>query len=787
MKFPRSSPRCWPLVLPEGFVDSMGETKTPMKASRFNIIVGRNNIGKSRLCRNLIKQLEEQGPFDFIDSIKVSDLFDDIHETQKTTAFCAKKIQRLGHDFNYSVLKIEPMLGSLFSALNVIIDLRHDEILTTRISSIIEPIKPLFRAGPEYYLPKYIADRLRMVGSSSEQKWASDFLDAVKQTQRHFKTDEKFSSFVSKAIVSEECRVSYSPVIRSMRPMGTEKSPALFDRNKIDYSNIFEESILPTEFRQLMDRSWSIHFTGETAHGLIHTCTNGGEYERSLIGKYQQRIYEHFFSEIEDIASQAKEVFDIISRYDKDIIEVKIGAKPQHPITQLGEGIQTIVLTTLIPYLVRLPSVFFIEEPETSLHPGLQRDLLRFFIEDDNLNKHTYFFTTHSNHIIDVSYELTSPNDVAIFPLMLTEDGESVVVDRVDASSLSAVVDALGAQPSSVALVNTSIWVEGPTEFTALRGWIEKTCKMVTSVMDVSSYLTPRENLHFGFVPFSGDGIAQFIRSEDYRAEESGVDSKYLCAKSIFIHDSDGCSFVESSDESAPQSGAFDGTKAKRLNAIVNGNYNGWVLPVREFENLYSPQVVADYINESIRVKDGYPTFRWDNGFIEGSFFQASYQTVPLGTLIYYNWYLQTTDATFDEDSDTWGRTLDGYFDMCMSGEEIDAYTKVFEAFKSVLTEMRKSVPRDGDNGKEKYGSRHGTLSSTHKKKLAKYVGEHEDLSPSSHAGALAWVVYAFILTANGWTSLARQVYEYLLSNGPHDPQSKHMLRKLRDRIPAHG
>lgn len=48
--------------------------------------------------------------------------------------------------------------------------------------------------------------------------------------------------------------------------------------------------------------------------------------------------------------------------------------------------------------------LFFIEEPELNLHPGLQRKLIEAMLSDEFSN-HQFFLTTHSNHLLDLTLD----------------------------------------------------------------------------------------------------------------------------------------------------------------------------------------------------------------------------------------------------------------------------------------------------------------------------------------------------------------------------------------------
>lgn len=103
----------------------------------------------------------------------------------------------------------------------------------------------------------------------------------------------------------------------------------------------------------------------------------------------------------------------------------------------------------------------FIEEPEIGLHPSLQRTLIETLL-DERFENFQFFFTTHSNHFLDMQFE---NRDISIysFDKSINNEESSInefTVEKVDFNHFPT-LEKLGALPSSVLANNCTILVEG--------------------------------------------------------------------------------------------------------------------------------------------------------------------------------------------------------------------------------------------------------------------------------------------------------------------------------------
>lgn len=145
--------------------------------------------------------------------------------------------------------------------------------------------------------------------------------------------------------------------------------------------------------------------------------------------------------------------------YARDTILVHMDNKVL-PIGCLGSGLHEVIIlaaaaTTLSKQIV------CIEEPELHLNPILQKKFIRHLA---TRTENQYFITTHSAAIMDTP-------SAEVYHVTLV-DGRSRVERVTTDSTRVAVCEDLGYHPSDLLLANCIIWVEGPSDRLYLNWWL---------------------------------------------------------------------------------------------------------------------------------------------------------------------------------------------------------------------------------------------------------------------------------------------------------------------------
>lgn len=421
----------------------------------------------------------------------------------------------------------------------------------------------------------------------------------------------------------------YVPMLRGMIPplapkalksMQIEGEDFFKQRIEHDYFSIWENSQLQQGIE-----------TPEIFSGLgLYS-----DLRRRLLGLTQEdrisvRRYEEFLSN-SFFAGEDVTLIPVEGKNEKgsenDVVFIKVGSKKEYPIYELGDGMQSLIICTYpIVTEAKRGSLFFLEEPDLGMHPSLQRSLLEVLRSFHREMDHQFFITTHSNHMLDV---LADDELVSIYSISEVKkesfhpgDSPSNQQEEAEAAEVSAakfrirctthrdrqVLAQLGVRPSATFLANSTIWVEGVSDCSYLRAYMEAFVYHIQTTSQsaasaswqiVAKCLNEyKEDRHYAFVEYSGNNLVHWSFDEDtpdpeipdqlQDHTEKPLKPTSLCAQAIVVADGD----IRNKTK---------GERAKRLHRQLDDRLI--ILPGKEIENLIPEALVKRQIIDDHKTK----------------------------------------------------------------------------------------------------------------------------------------------------------------------------------------
>jgi predicted ATP-dependent endonuclease of OLD family len=354
-------------------------------------------------------------------------------------------------------------------------------------------------------------------------------------------------------------------MLRGLRPVdvGSKIKEDVFtniDLYKIRTQKDYFKQLNDDEQKQISDTI----FTGLEIYEDVRKHLLGTREQRNKIQEFEQFLQETFFPD--------KEV-SLVPKEGEDVLLIGLNDE-ERLIYDLGDGIQSII-QMLYPIFMRqgTNALFFIEEPELSLHPGMQRVFLETLLSE-RFSSMQFFITTHSNHFLD----LTMDNDNISVYGFSKKDKDKFIIKLLEGPNKHVLKD-IGVRNSSVFLANCSIWVEGVTDRKYLRKFLEL---YVKSKKQDSKYL---EDMHYVFVEYGGSNIVHW--SFDEKGNESGSINANKLNNSIFlIADSDiGKDGIQPDDKR---------NRHETLKQALGENF--YITEGKEVENMLSPKAILHIV-----------------------------------------------------------------------------------------------------------------------------------------------------------------------------------------------
>ncbi|EOV0867799.1 AAA family ATPase [Vibrio parahaemolyticus] len=452
-----------------------------------NVIIGANSSGKSRFMRTLIT--ETISAFDYGKEV-VNSALDELEK------------------YNRSYKR------SAYEALLVLFKGNESALLDSNLNSEVRRV-----------LERNIKLDQRSWSESDIDDLATYFfsdslLDVMKESAASF--DFNIHSV----------RKEYIPILRGLRTL-------------IPANDVYRERTINDYFRGAASGLTLNIFTGHTLYEDMVYSLLGTEEDQTSVKKYQDYLSTHFFEgqRVNIIPRKDRENND--GTKENNVVHIKIGDEPQRPIYELGDGIQSMIALTVRPFLEKEPTIFFIEEPEQNLHAGMQRALIEAFRA---CPQHMFFFTTQSNHFVDLTLESDDINLISV-KKEVDSEGKATSIVQSQANN-NEILKELGVLASSVLLANCSIWVEGVTDKRYLQVYLEKYLDELEAFSNsddrtkeeraaakkrAGKLRTYSENLHYVFVEYQGSNITHWAFTDEVDPEKTSKTPAQKLSKDVFL------------------------------------------------------------------------------------------------------------------------------------------------------------------------------------------------------------------------------------------------------------
>lgn len=404
--------------------------------------------------------------------------------------------------------------------------------------------------------------------SDNRQKLAENTMDEIGKMLSDLAAIQQEIQQLQSTIISPSSR-TYIPTLRTARTLIASNKARLQSENDI--------FLHTTQHDYDLGESGVIVDTGFGLYEAVDTTRNARHQGRISFKAFEQFLSITFFNgkTVEVVAERVKD-----ERGGNILVAV---AGIERDIHDLGDGIQAIIMLLYPLFIAPDKAWFFIEEPETHLHPGFQRLFIETITTNPILRKKqlTIFLTTHSNHIID--FALDEVSLISLFTFRRQEDKAGRTSFQIQLSAPRDLLNltALGVQNSSVFLANCTLWVEGITDRLYLRAYLQAYWKQLQEEGKTVSLL---EGLHYTFLEYAGSNV------EHYRFDElapNGPITPGILDKIRALSVANRIMLIADQDAG----------KQTRHEARTQQQHSGFVyhiLPVREIENLLTPTVLIE-------------------------------------------------------------------------------------------------------------------------------------------------------------------------------------------------
>ena len=527
---------------------------TDIEFSKINIVIGKNNSGKSRFVRNILN-MEYKALYNHnLKKEKYKTLTNHIDEILKK--FDATVAEDYKKTYFAKVSDDDYLIRSKYEEAEF-----ASLIASVCGSSYLHNITSILTSK------KFIDSKVTVSVTTY-----SSFTSLI-YTEQEF-LYQAYADFINEG-QSVEMKSLYFPSIINLRPLNQNLNKCENIGCSIAKYNVSLSSLIKDEYFKDTDISLEEIKTGQEMYEDLKNQLLGLSKDRINFTDFEKFIGENFFGE-KDIS--------IFIRDSDGLIYFKHGEELERPIHEHGDGMQTLLI--IMYYLYKNQNSFmkvFIEEPEIHLHPGLQRVLVEALL---NFSKFQYFITTHSSSFIDVCDEYDDL--VSIITIENTDDKKRVSNSVYDDMNL---YDLIGIRPSSLILSNSVIWVEGPTDLY----YIDTLLSLHRKINENKNVIKLGYNYNYAF-----NGSINVASKFDFdNDDELSVKFKKLSLNNFIIFDSDS---LDKNNSNYFKSQVILEKMGEESSHIMEN--------VNTIENIIHPKILIEFLDENYKPGTKYKSFK---------------------------------------------------------------------------------------------------------------------------------------------------------------------------------
>lgn len=560
--------------------------------NKFNFFVGKNNSGKSYFMRFILNNYVK--------------LYTDIEDAKMSIINQVQNLKIIpqGKNFeNKKILEIYNENLQLTYILQKIIDSATENNRTVYVynrglkghnyqdfSNLLQEIKPLIKflkySENIYIDEEFLDTHIYSKQSEIKEKIVENFKTKIIEYINIFKSSniheigELYFLLDDVKAIEDQNTTYYIPTTRGLRNPLKDTS-----------SNEIQEDIYKN--RTLSEYKFNTSkievVTGLDLYTTYKKNLLGSKEKRKKINDFEKFLSEYFF----DNAG-----ISIIP--DEETFELKVNINNEQNdkfIYEVGDGISSLIILMYVIFMEAdeiKNKLFFIEEPENSFHPGFQRLLINILSTYKEFKNCIIFFSTHSNHLIDIGTSEVKNSNVYLCKKQKNNELEIKYQD----DEFNEIISELGVQASSVRIANKVIWVEGKYDAFYMRLLLklreiadENKVEDDEHNNDIKKYI---EDYDYCYLPYGGANIKLIDFGQNDEISEENTEEFITKAEKInpdFLITLDDDGMEETNGEKL--------ARYKKLERALGAKI--YKLEVREIENLFPEEVVKKFIEQGLK------------------------------------------------------------------------------------------------------------------------------------------------------------------------------------------